>query len=582
MENPKRYKYTLPIGYMLKGGENDYVIEEVLGKGGFGVTYKVKATVLVKKISFDLHFAVKEYFPDICSREADNATIKIPETKHDEIVDGIKDFLNEGRKLQNVCDLNPNIVNVNEIFEANGTAYYVLEFLEGGDLRKMVKNNGKPLTEQQMLDVMTPIGSAVQCLHDNHILHLDIKPDNIVMRRKSDGTEEPVLIDFGIAVHFGNDGMPTSKTPSQGISPGYSPIEQYSPVKKFEPRIDVYSFAATCLYLLTGKNPMEAFDMTPVTLRNEIPQTVSPHIAQALAHAMSKDKHDRTNSVDEMIREMVKSGETIQIVPEKPSTKPENATVNLAEKAAAVSNVKEEKPKVEKIPSAEQKTDAKPAKSDSTKSVEKPPQPSIGLKKKEDKRKKGIAMTRNCLIIAVICAALIAGVVALERKCSHSNQEKVTTENEVSKSSAPVSEEIELSDSITDDSSDYPDVTIKQPETLTKNETSDKNTNKKNNVAQQKKIDEQLAIAEIIIANIMNTDESNLLPSNTGLDDIVLESKIRDYNDNCLKYQKIISTASGENPVVLDLKNTLISQRVSILSSLKSFVKKLEAQKQDK
>ena len=101
-------------------------------------------------------------------------------------------------------------------------------------------------------------------------------------------------------------------------------------------------------------------------------------------------------------------------------------------------------------------------------------------------------------------------------------------------------------------------------------------------MAQQKKIDAQLAIAEKIIAYIMNTDESNLLPSNTGIDDIVLESKIRDYNDICLKYQKIRSTASGENPVVQDLKNTLISQRISILSSLKSLVKKLEAQKQEK
>lgn len=567
---------------MLKGGENDYVIEDVLGKGGFGVTYKVKATVMVKKISFDLHFALKEYFPDICSRMDDNATIKIPETKQDEITDGIKDFLNEGRKLQQVCDLNPNIVNVNEVFQANGTAYYVLEYLEGGDLRKMVKDNGgKGLTEQQMLDVMTPIGSAVQCLHDNHILHLDIKPDNIVMRRKSDGTEEPVLIDFGIAVHFGNDGMPTSKTPSQGISPGYSPIEQYSPVKKFDPRIDVYAFAATCLYLLTGKDPMEAFDMTPATLRNEIPQTVSPHIAQAIIHAMSKDKHDRTSSVDEMIREMVKSEETIQIVPEKPSTKPENATVNLAEKAAAVRNVKEEKPKVEKKPAAKQKTDAKPVQSGTAKSVAKPPQPSIGLKKEEDKRKKSIARMRIA-IISVICIALVAGLAALARECSNSNQEKVATENEVLQSSAPVSEEIKLSDPIKGDSNDSPDVTIQQPETLTKNETSDKNTNKKNNVAQQKKIDAQLAIAEKIIAYIMNTDESNLLPSNTGIDDIVLESKIRDYNDICLKYQKIRSTSSGENPVVQDLKNTLISQRISILSSLKSLVKKLEAQKQEK
>ena len=100
MATQKQYKYTLPIAYVLKGGENEYVIEQVLGKGGFGITYKVKARLLYKKIIIDAYFAVKEYFPDICSRDADNATIKIPETKHDEIVDGIRDFLNEGVRLK--------------------------------------------------------------------------------------------------------------------------------------------------------------------------------------------------------------------------------------------------------------------------------------------------------------------------------------------------------------------------------------------------------------------------------------------------------------------------------------------------
>ena len=276
------FKYTLPIGYVLKGGENDYVVEQVLGKGGFGVTYKVKATVLVKNIPFDLHFAVKEYFPSFCSRETDNATIKIPETMHEEVSDGLVDFINEGERLQEVCKLNPNIVNVNEVFQANGTAYYVLEYLEGGDLRKMVKSNGQPLSEQQMLDVMVPIGHALQCLHDNSILHLDIKPDNIVMRCNNNGNAEPVLIDFGIAVHFKNDGTPTSKMPSQGISPGYSPIEQYSQVKRFDPRIDVYAFSATCLYLLTGKDPLEAFEIQADFEKKSLPNGISYNVVNAI------------------------------------------------------------------------------------------------------------------------------------------------------------------------------------------------------------------------------------------------------------------------------------------------------------
>ena len=375
------YKYTLPVGFVLKGGENEYVIEQVLGKGGFGVTYKVKATVLVKNIPFDLHFAVKEYFPNICSREDDNATMKVPETMQEEIRDGLQDFINEGERLQMVCKLNPNIVNVNEVFQANGTAYYVLEYLEGGDLRKMVKNNGKPLTEQQMLDVMAPIGRAVQCLHDNRMLHLDIKPDNIVMRRNNKGNDEPVLIDFGIAVHFRSDGTPTSKTPSQGISPGYSPIEQYSPVKKFDPRIDVYAFAATCLYLLTGKDPIEATDMPQDFVKNELPQGVSANVAAAIERGMTMNKNARIGSISEFLSlltgETVKSyKKEIQPISHKSSQDNDTRQINAP--------------------------------------INTPLKPKTSPKKTDPKR------TKKLLIILsiVLAVALIAGIVLLSKRCS--------------------------------------------------------------------------------------------------------------------------------------------------------------------
>ena len=374
------YKYTLPVGFVLKGGENEYVIEQVLGKGGFGVTYKVKARLLYKKITIDAYFAVKEYFPDICSREADNATIKIPETKHDEIVDGIRDFINEGRKLQAVCDLNPNIVNVNEVFEANGTAYYVLEYLEGGDLRKMVKNNGGALSERQMLDVMIPVGRAVQCLHDNNILHLDIKPDNIVMRRNNKGNDEPVLIDFGIAVHFKSDGTPTSKTPSQGISPGYSPIEQYSPVKKFDPRIDVYAFAATCLYLLTCKDPIEATEMPQDFIKNELPQGISSNVIDAIERGMTMNKNERIGAISKFLSLL--TGETVK------------------------GDKKEIQPIFHK---SSQDNDTRQINAP----INTPLKPKTSPKKTDSKR------TKKLLIILslVLALALIAGIVLLSKRC---------------------------------------------------------------------------------------------------------------------------------------------------------------------
>lgn len=323
-----KYKYALPKGYVLNGGKRNYVIEDTLGKGGFGITYKVKAHVIIDNIPFDLHFAVKEYFPDICSRGSDKAAMIVPEAKHDEVFEGLKDFINEGKRLQEVCKLNHNIVNVSELFEANGTAYYVLEYLEGGDLRKIVRDNGgKGVSEQQMLDIMIPIGKAVQCLHDNRLLHLDIKPDNIVMRlNNQNNSHEPALIDFGIAVHFRSDGTPTSKTPSQGISPGYSPIEQYAQIKKFDSRLDVYAFSATCLFLLTGKDPVEAFSMSSDYVKSIIPQDVSTKTANALERGMSKDNEMRIGTINEILGYFMAAEETTE---EPANSLSEESTRNL-------------------------------------------------------------------------------------------------------------------------------------------------------------------------------------------------------------------------------------------------------------
>lgn len=349
MKTVKRYDYVLPQGFVLQGGKREYVVDSVLGKGGFGVTYKVIGHVDVDNIDFDAPFAVKEFFPDICSRETDNATIKVPETKQAEVTNGLKDFVNEAHRLQDTCKLNHNIVNVNEVFQANGTAYYVLEYLGGGDLRKMVDESpNKALTEQQMLELMLPVGRAVQCLHENHILHLDIKPDNIVMRKGRKGAaDEPVLIDFGLATHFNSSGAPTSMTPSQGISAGYSPIEQYSLLRQFDPRLDVYAFSATCLYLLTGKDPAEALSMPAVFDESIIPATVSDHVRQAIKHGMSKEKDLRTPSMKQLLTELQPGQDdaTPQIKVESTQEVDENKTKLSSDKKKDVKKLEKNKKK---------------------------------------------------------------------------------------------------------------------------------------------------------------------------------------------------------------------------------------------
>ena len=144
MSSADKYELALPIGFVLKASERDYVVVDVLGKGGFGITYKVKSRLSVGNIAIDAYFAVKEFFPDFCWRGSDHATVQSPPTKTGEINEGLEDFLVEGQRLQRICKLNANIVNVNEVFRANGTVYYVMEYLSGGDLRKLIKAGASP------------------------------------------------------------------------------------------------------------------------------------------------------------------------------------------------------------------------------------------------------------------------------------------------------------------------------------------------------------------------------------------------------------------------------------------------------
>lgn len=308
MADNKEFKYALPAGYVLKGGNHDYTIEETLGKGGFGITYKVKARIKAGNITVTTHFAVKEFFPSGCWREDADPTMCYAPTAKQEVEDSLNDFVREGKRLQEICKLNSNIVNVNEVFSANGTAYYVMEYLSGGDLRTTVKNNKGGLSEATMMSILNPVASALASIHNNMMLHLDIKPENIVMRRSDDGGPDvPVLIDFGIAVHFKKDGSPTTKNPSKGVSSGFSPSEQYAGVSKFEPRLDIYALAATCFYMLTGVEPKSAFEITPADISTELAGKASERTIAAIAQGMNKDASNRPSSIAQFLKLFKKS-----------------------------------------------------------------------------------------------------------------------------------------------------------------------------------------------------------------------------------------------------------------------------------
>lgn len=315
--NQKQYTFTLPVGTILTGGQNSYHVEDVLGQGGYGITYKVWAIIKNGQIPVKVPFAVKEHFVNgRCHRAADGVTVEYSQEAAEDVEESLKDFVKEGRLLNKICQADDEavryIVPVNEVIEANNTAYFVMQYLEGGSLRRMVLAGQGGLSEDNALALIKPIARAVDFIHRHKVLHMDIKPENIVMHRNLlTGQEEPVLIDFGVSLHFNKKGGLTSKHTSIGHTDGFSPIEQYGAVETFAPWIDVYALGATLYYLLTGKTPPKAFDMAPDDVDKNLPSVVSNRTKAAIKHAMAKDYHDRTQSASTFLWELENDHEPV-------------------------------------------------------------------------------------------------------------------------------------------------------------------------------------------------------------------------------------------------------------------------------
>ena len=310
MDEMEQWDDVLPVGSVLRSGKREYRVEAVLGKGGFGITYKVSAMEQVGQIPVRVEFAMKEFFMDGCLRDA-SGKVSTAATKG-EAADGLKDFISEARRLSSLCGQCRNIVPVDEVFEANGTACYVMEFLDGGSLADYVKKHGA-LSVGVAKKILKPVADAVAFLHSNSITHLDIKPGNIMFR--SNG--EPVLIDFGLAKHYDRRGNATTTVRTLAYSAGFSPAEQYVGLKQFSPQSDVYALAATFANMLTGKTPPEAIDLE--FSLNDWSVCLPEEVRPAVVHAMAYSRKDRTLSVHDFVKELY--GNDPSVV-EKPVSQP--------------------------------------------------------------------------------------------------------------------------------------------------------------------------------------------------------------------------------------------------------------------
>lgn len=278
----------LKQGSLLKRGE--YRIEKVIGQGGFGITYLAEQTSLGRKV------AVKEFFmKEHCNRDSDTLQVSVPSVGSRELVERYRQkFMKEARLIASFD--NGNITRIYDVFEDNGTAYYVMEYLEGKSLKAIVEEDG-PLAEDVALGYIRQIAGALREIHGSNLLHLDVKPANIMLNKKG----EAVLIDFGISKHYDENGAQTSSA-SIGISEGYAPLEQYDAgiMKAFAPTTDIYAVGATLFFLLTGKRPPKASEVMNFGLP-EMPARISSITCQTVIAAMQPVVRMRPQSIDEFL-----------------------------------------------------------------------------------------------------------------------------------------------------------------------------------------------------------------------------------------------------------------------------------------
>ena len=239
----------LKNGTTLQSGK--YKIISMLGRGGFGITYLAEQTMLERNV------AIKEFFmKEFCERDGATSHVTLGTESSRETVSKFREkFIKEARNIAKLK--HPNIVSIIDVFEENGTAYYVMEYCEHGTLADKVKNFGY-LSESVATRYILQVAEALEYIHQRKMNHLDVKPANIMLNEK----DESVLIDFGLSKQYDAGGQQTSTTPV-GISEGYAPMEQYKKggVGEFSPQTDIYALGATFYKLLSGKTPPSASDV---------------------------------------------------------------------------------------------------------------------------------------------------------------------------------------------------------------------------------------------------------------------------------------------------------------------------------
>lgn len=281
---------ALEIGKTFGGGR--YVVEQVLGIGGFGITY------YVRHVELGVHYAVKEFFiSGKCVRENDRCTVGLQSMDPLWFAKLKKRFSDEARTMAVLN--NPHVVKVIDIFEENNTSYIVMEYVPGVTVQQIIDQRGR-MSFSDAVNCIGQLSEAVAYIHDKHILHRDIKPDNIIITPDN----RVVLIDFGSAREFVNDEV---QNQTAIITQGYAPPEQYASTSKKGNYTDVYAVGAVFYFVITGQRPIDSASRSierlvePVEIVPDIPFQAN----RTILKAMELKPEDRYQTIENFMMDLV-------------------------------------------------------------------------------------------------------------------------------------------------------------------------------------------------------------------------------------------------------------------------------------
>ncbi|MBR6328783.1 MAG: serine/threonine protein kinase [Lachnospiraceae bacterium] len=281
----EKYPLALPENSVLAG---QYIIKKVLGQGGFGITYEAQDYKTGGRV------AIKEFFPDSMATRTQTTVIPFTGERGEYYTYGKECFMEEAKTLGKFIG-NENIVRIYSYFEENGTAYFVMDFVEGTSFDKYIKQHGGKLSVKETMKILIPVMNALDAVHKAGIIHRDVTPDNIYITDKG----EIKLLDFGAARYSLGD---QSRSLDVILKHGFAPKEQYARRGRQGPFTDVYTLAATFYFAITGRRPpdsIERLDVDDLVLPSTLGCSISKEEEAALVKALSVQPQDRFRSMGE-------------------------------------------------------------------------------------------------------------------------------------------------------------------------------------------------------------------------------------------------------------------------------------------